>query len=146
MIRRLATVLVLAALAGCEAAPTSGERGGITVSNQIVPPGARPSGPVTKLPFGLGESQDQAEFGQGRARDDTRMSRPTDPTEELLIIERRKLGYPSQVRGAEMWATTPARTIPLPLKHTDVKAKISIYIGSVTVTQQYHNPYDSKIE
>ena len=36
--------------------------------------------------------------------------------------------------------------IPLPLKHTDVKAKVSGYIASVEVTQQFHNPYDSKIE
>jgi len=36
--------------------------------------------------------------------------------------------------------------IPLPLKHTDVKGQISGYIATVEVTQQFHNPYDEKIE
>jgi Ca-activated chloride channel homolog len=38
------------------------------------------------------------------------------------------------------------REVPLPLNHTDVQASIAGYIGSVRVTQQFHNPYDSKIE
>jgi len=38
------------------------------------------------------------------------------------------------------------KEVPLPLKHTDVKASINGYIGAVEVTQQFHNPYDSKIE
>jgi Ca-activated chloride channel family protein len=36
--------------------------------------------------------------------------------------------------------------IPLPLKHTDVKGRLDGYIATVDVTQQFHNPYDSKIE
>jgi Ca-activated chloride channel family protein len=43
-------------------------------------------------------------------------------------------------------ASLPDKEIPLPLKHTDVKADISGYIGTVQVTQQFHNPYDGKIE
>jgi Ca-activated chloride channel family protein len=38
------------------------------------------------------------------------------------------------------------KEIPLPLKHTDVKGQISGYIATVNVTQQFHNPYDEKIE
>ena len=38
------------------------------------------------------------------------------------------------------------KEIPLPLKHTDVKGQISGYIATVDVTQQFHNPYDQKIE
>ena len=38
------------------------------------------------------------------------------------------------------------KEIPLPLKHTDVKWQISGYIATVDVTQQFHNPYDEKIE
>jgi Ca-activated chloride channel family protein len=38
------------------------------------------------------------------------------------------------------------KQIPLPLKHTDVKGKISGYIATVDVTQQFHNPYSEKIE
>jgi len=36
--------------------------------------------------------------------------------------------------------------VPLPLKHTDVQAAIHGYIASVTVVQQYQNPFDHKIE
>ncbi|MHC4628957.1 MAG: VIT domain-containing protein, partial [Planctomycetota bacterium] len=38
------------------------------------------------------------------------------------------------------------KKVPLPLKHTDVKGQISGYIATVNVTQQFHNPYDEKIE
>jgi len=36
--------------------------------------------------------------------------------------------------------------VPLPLEHTDVTAGIIGYIASVEVTQQFHNPFDTKIE
>jgi len=36
--------------------------------------------------------------------------------------------------------------IPVPLKHTSVSAEIAGYIATVDVTQQFHNPYASKIE
>ena len=36
--------------------------------------------------------------------------------------------------------------VPLPLKHTDVKAEIAGYVATVEVTQKFHNPYDTKIE
>lgn len=36
--------------------------------------------------------------------------------------------------------------VPVPLKHTDVRADIAGYIASVAVTQQYQNPFSSKIE
>lgn len=39
-----------------------------------------------------------------------------------------------------------ATEVALPLKHTDVQANIAGYIANVRVTQQYHNPYSSKIE
>ncbi len=45
-----------------------------------------------------------------------------------------------------MLAKLEDKEIPLPLKHTDVKAQISGYIATVEVTQQFHNPYDEKIE
>ena len=38
------------------------------------------------------------------------------------------------------------KEIPLPLKHTDVTGQITGYIATVDVTQQFHNPYDEKIE
>src|SRR5438105_1600196 len=36
--------------------------------------------------------------------------------------------------------------IPCPLKHTDVRANISGSLARVTVTQQFENPLDEKIE
>jgi Ca-activated chloride channel family protein len=39
-----------------------------------------------------------------------------------------------------------AEQVPVPLKHTAVKGNIDGYIATVDVTQQFHNPYDSKIE
>lgn len=38
------------------------------------------------------------------------------------------------------------KEVPVPLKHTNVKASISGYIATVEVTQKFHNPYDGKIE
>ncbi len=47
--------------------------------------------------------------------------------------------------GALM-AKIEEKQIPMPLKHTDVRASVSGYIGTVQVTQQFLNPYSSKIE
>ena len=38
------------------------------------------------------------------------------------------------------------RDVPLPLQHTDVRAQITGYVGSVDVTQQFVNPFNVKIE
>ena len=43
-------------------------------------------------------------------------------------------------------APTHFREIPLPLRHTDVVARIEGYVGTVDVTQQFENPYSEKIE
>ncbi|GMU20262.1 MAG: hypothetical protein AMXMBFR13_03600 [Phycisphaerae bacterium] len=72
--------------------------------------------------------------------------------EELWIIRR----YPTPATAqpdhrpgsGELRAKLPGqeKDVPVPLKHTDVKAQISGYIATVDVTQEYHNPYDGKIE
>lgn len=38
------------------------------------------------------------------------------------------------------------KNIPLPLKHTEVNARIDGHIATVKVTQQFHNPFSEKIE
>ncbi len=38
------------------------------------------------------------------------------------------------------------KEVPIPLKHTSVVGSIDGYIATVDVTQQFHNPYNSKIE
>ncbi len=59
---------------------------------------------------------------------------------------------PSQQTGDDspgsgsLMAQIEEQQIPMPLKHTDVRASVSGYIGSVQVVQQFHNPYDTKIE
>ena len=64
-------------------------------------------------------------------RDDT-APRPEGPTETE--------------ESPAMRAVDGDREIPLPLKHTDVRVRIAAYVASVEVEQQYHNPYDEKIE
>ena len=49
-------------------------------------------------------------------------------------------------QGGELRARQDEQTVPLPLKHTDISAQISLSIASVRVKQQYHNPFDKKIE
>ena len=45
-----------------------------------------------------------------------------------------------------MLTTSEGKEVPLPLKHTDVQASVLGYIATVRVTQQFHNPFDAKIE
>ena len=82
-------------------------------------------------------------------------SRPA-PGEELWVISRpdAQQAPPPGARdeafpGTGALATRDPRTqqlVPIPLKHTDVKADIAGYIATVDVTQQFQNPYDGKIE
>jgi len=69
--------------------------------------------------------------------------------DELVVIIR-----PDQPSRTETPAGPPqlsaalsgAKEIPLPLRHTEVNASINAYIASVEVKQEYHNPYNEKIE
>ena len=69
---------------------------------------------------------------------------------ELWIIEAREsnVPYDESYESPQLKAVLPEsqEEIPLPLKHTDVKAQIDAYIATAVVTQEYHNPYDEKIE
>lgn len=70
--------------------------------------------------------------------------------EELWIIARGDEGSPQRAEDAPgsgaLMAKVEGKEIPMPLKHTDVHASVSAYIGAVEVTQQFQNPYASKIE
>ena len=70
--------------------------------------------------------------------------------EELWVIiaraEGKEVAQETPGTGALMARLADEKEVPLPLKHTDVKAAISGYIATVDVTQQFHNPYDEKIE
>ncbi len=75
-------------------------------------------------------------------------------SEELWIIERprpdavQRAGKEEAPGSGALMAQLPAeqRMVPVPLKHTDVKASIAGYMAAVDVIQQYHNPFDVKIE
>ncbi len=76
------------------------------------------------------------------------------PDEELWVIARPEAAATEQEDEGDfpgsgaLMAKLPEteKEVPVPLKHTDVKASISGYIATVEVTQKFHNPYDEKIE
>jgi len=98
--------------------------------------------------------QMRLEAGVGGARDEESPAAlpPSFAGEELWVIAR------AEPQAAPAGATMPDRPdlraklpssekeVPLPLKHTDVRASVAGYIASVRVQQQYHNPYAEKIE
>jgi Ca-activated chloride channel family protein len=74
------------------------------------------------------------------------------PGEELWVIAK---GFTPAAPPAEdrpgcgcLMAKLPdvEKEVPVPLKRTSVTGNIDGYIASVDVTQQFHNPYSSKIE
>ena len=74
------------------------------------------------------------------------------PGEELWVIAK---GVDAPVQPADerpgcgaLMAKVPnvEKEVPVPLKHTSVVGNIDGYIATVDVTQQFQNPYDSKIE
>ena len=70
-------------------------------------------------------------------------------TEELWIIARNSEPNAQQDAtpgSGALMTEVEGQKVPMPLKHTDVRASIAGYIGSVEVVQQFHNPYSSKIE
>ena len=74
------------------------------------------------------------------------------PGEELWVIAR-GVEAPAQAPadrpgcGALMAKLPDAeKEVPVPLKHTAVVGNVDGYIATVDVTQQFHNPYSSKIE
>src|SRR6185436_18110670 len=55
--------------------------------------------------------------------------------------------YQQDVPGSgTMVVERDKKHVPLPLKHTDVKAALSGYIATVKVTQQFQNPFEHQIE
>jgi len=80
-----------------------------------------------------------------RGNDITRAEKNT----ELLIIERQRAAERAQndaIGCGGLITTIDEKQVTVPLKHTDVKGAVAGYISAVTVTQQFHNPYSSKIE
>jgi hypothetical protein len=100
-------------------------------------------GEITPLPGGRAGSID------GQAKPGTDLNSIASGTEELWILARGEA--PSTAAdetpgSGTLLAKIEEKEIPMPLKHTDVHASVSGYIGSVEVTQQFLNPYSGKIE
>jgi Ca-activated chloride channel homolog len=70
--------------------------------------------------------------------------------EEVWIVARtRSISSPDNQempRQGSLVVEREKTLVPLPLTHTDVQVAIHGYIASVTVVQQYHNPFEQKIE
>src|SRR6266478_8120993 len=69
--------------------------------------------------------------------------------EEVWIIARNEKGdVPAQdaAGSGALMTRVEEKEVPLPLKHTEVRAFIQGFIGTVEVSQQFQNPYSSKIE
>ena len=105
-------------------------------------------------PIGAPFNDDFALHPSSRGRDLNDLIAPSPLAhyvgEELWIIHR-----PAQLVAARddqypgtgsLMTRIAEREVPLPLKHTDVKANVTAYIASVDVTQQFENPYSEKIE
>ncbi len=70
--------------------------------------------------------------------------------DEVWVIQRHA-GEPNPFENptcGTLITVAPGQSTPvaIPLKHTDVQASITGPLSAVQVTQQFHNPYDSKIE
>jgi Ca-activated chloride channel homolog len=69
--------------------------------------------------------------------------------EEVWVIARSRAeptGNDDRPGSGSMWTKIEKQEVAVPLKHTDVKASIDGFIATVKVVQQFHNPYDTKIE
>ena len=113
---------------------------------------ADPSGMTTGA--APGRVMARAEIWGGAARMQMPPGSVPSRDEELWVIQRGDVQAappaeqePMPGTGALM-AKLPSSTeaVAVPLKHTEAKADILGYIATVDVTQQYHNPYDAKIE
>src|SRR5882724_9289482 len=91
-------------------------------------PGGRAGLPDAESPLALGGSTSEEIWVVARGNEPASMKPDDSPGSGALI------------------ATLDDKQIPMPLKHTDVKASISGPISTVEVTQEFHNPYDQKIE
>jgi Ca-activated chloride channel family protein len=100
-------------------------------------------GEITPLPGG------RAGFVNGQAEPGMGLNTIISGAEELWILARGESPTTTDdeaPRSGSLLARIEEKEIPMPLKHTDVRASVSGYIGSVEVTQQFLNPYSGKIE
>ena len=70
--------------------------------------------------------------------------------EEIWVIQKSvfadNAATPDEPGTGSMVTVVDSKDVPLPLRHTDVSARINGYISAVNVRQAFSNPFDSKIE
>jgi Ca-activated chloride channel homolog len=105
---------------------------------------------ITPLPSGVASSHAAGSTSGLSRGSDTPLNAFFAGSEELWVLARGggDTAPPSdETPGAgALMAKVEEKHVPMPLKHTDVRASVSGYIGAVEVTQQFLNPYSSKIE
>ncbi len=134
----------------------AGERTTVPIPSGLMRYGEAPNGPAPMMrERQLGQATTdlrQLLLGQATGGRSGQPGAELSLDEEVWVIQRFKAETPPLAAGEEMPgsgtlnAALQDKQVPLPLKHTQVKAQISGHIGTVQVIQQYQNPYESKIE
>ena len=88
---------------------------------------------------------DRRNFPQDGVPGAKQFRRPQQQAQQLQQAAQ-QIREPEIPGGGCLVAKLPDKMVPIPLKHTDVKAAIAGYIATVDVQQQYTNPYSEKIE
>src|SRR5262245_11030906 len=111
----------------------------------LVLPGCSSSKPeVVPLPGGIPITSDRVRPDYGRFGYEP--AKTSGRTEELWILARGETSAAESEQSpgsGTLRAKIEDKEIPMPLKHTDVRAWVSGYIGTVEVSQQFSNPYSS---
>jgi Ca-activated chloride channel homolog len=147
----LLCLVVIALLPGCAKKPLSvselpGARSGAITSG--LPPARQPNNRALGFDWYLGNQL----FSQGALfrGPNSRLIGIHSSSEELWILARGDAGTLAPAEEASgsgaLMAKIEEKEVPMPLKHTEVHASVSGYIGTVEVIQQFLNPYSSKIE
>ncbi len=110
--------------------------------------------PSKSRPLSVMGGYARTSMAQGRTEQAPPGSLPSLDEEVWVIVKPQPTAQPtdsddipgSGVLMCRMPIDDVITNVALPLDHTDVAASISAYIASVNVTQEFHNPYDEKIE
>jgi len=136
-------------MTACESRPHSG-----TLYSADMSSGARTRMSIASS-LGIAQSSHKSDTA---GHDSKPVVANAQPTDELWIISRGTSDQappPAAAKTDESYPGTGAlavespdsdEPIPLPLKHTKVDARVDAFVSTVEVTQQFHNPYDTKIE
>ncbi len=131
-------------LPGIQRAPSGGGGGG----GGIAMPAPMRSHLWAPMPsYGGGFRGGLGEDSKGRAAG--AVERALTGSEELWVIAKVQRAGPAasdEPGSGSLMAEVEGKHVPMPLKHTEVKATVSGYIGTVDVRQEFHNPYSGKIE